>query len=92
MWLLERGLGWLRLHVSGWDMACSALGASGPGDTTLGAVAEAPRQSLGHDAQRSGCRRSWRHDSGCGRSSEGDAGRHAGRHAAHGIDWKNGCI
>ena len=86
MWQLERNLGWLWHHISRWDVTCSALGASGPGDTTLGAT---PRQSLGHDARRSGCRWSWRHNFGCGGSSEGMRGAMS-EVSAHGIDWKNG--
>ena len=63
------------------------------GDTTLGAgeVAEAPRQSLGHNVQRSGCKRSWRHNFGCGESSEVARGT-MGEVLAHGIDWKNNGI
>jgi hypothetical protein len=75
-----------RLHVSRWDMTCSALGASGRGDPALGAGAEAPRQSLGRDVQRSGCKRSWRHDYGCGGSSEGMRGA-TSEVSAHGMDW-----
>ena len=58
MWPLERSLGWLRYHVSRWDITCTALGVNGHRDTALGASAEAPRQSLRHDMQRSGCKRS----------------------------------
>lgn len=65
MWPLERSLGWLRHHVSHWDITCSALGASGHGDTALGVGAEAPRQSLGCDMQRSGYKRSKGHSFGC---------------------------
>ena len=58
MWPVEGRLGWLRHHVSRWDITRSALGANGHGDMALGAGAEAPRQSLGHDMQRSGSKRS----------------------------------
>ena len=82
---------WVRkLHVSHWDIMCSALGAgaSDHGDTTLGA--EGPRWDVSRwdMTWRSGSKRSWRHDFGCGGSSEEVRGAMDQVSAAHGVDCK----
>jgi hypothetical protein len=64
IWPLERGMGRSsNMSVSGtrrvrWRVHVAA--------GTQPRMAEAPRQSLGHNMQRFGCKRSWRHGFGYG--------------------------